>query len=156
MKKRWKITLIASTAAFLLLAVILCIFVIPFYRVPAPVTLWEKKQLEEKYKWVHNWRPMWIDQSDISDFTYYFGEYNGYYIISKTYDVTWRWGETVGDYEFEYGNRSISALKKDGVSYKYYKLSDLYASGELSDEDLAKIYEYYLNTPEFEHFYTEE
>ena len=147
MKKAIIITI--SIVTVLLVSFVLGIFVIPFYRVPAPVTLWEKKQLEEEYKWVHNWRPMWIDQSDISDFTYYFGEYNGYYIISKTYDVTWCWGETVGDYEFEYGNRSISALKKDGVSYKYYKLSDLYAKGKISDDDLAKIYEYYLETLKF-------
>ena len=138
-----------SIVTFLLVSFILGIFVIPFYRIPMPLTLWEKKQLEEEYNWVCDWQPMWIDQSDNFDLTYYFGEYNGYYIISRTYDVTVCWGETVGDYEFEYGDRSIFALKKGGVAYEHYKLSDLYAKGTISNDDLAKIYEYYLDTLKF-------
>ena len=143
MRKLERKTKIILTAAILLLAVVMVIFVIPFYHLPAPVSLWEKKQLEEEYNRVHDWPPMWMDQNDKIDFTYYFGEYNGYYIISDKYDICWHWDETVGDYEFEYGNRSISALKKDGT---FYELSDLYARGEISDKDLAKIYEYYLET----------
>ncbi len=141
MKKAIIITI--SIVTFILVSFVLGIFVIPFYRLPAPVTLWEKKQLEEEYNRVHNWPPMWMGESDIIGCTYYFGEYNGYYIISDTYELCVSWGESVGGYEFEYGQRNIRALKIDG---KFYTLSDLYAKGKLTDKDLAKIYEYYLET----------
>ncbi len=144
MKKAIIITI--SIVTFLLVSFVLGIFVIPFYRLPAPVTLWEKKQLEEEYNRVRDWPPRWLDQSDLIGCTYYFGEYNGYYIISDVYDICCNWGETVGGYEFEYGNRDIKALKIDGT---FYKLSDLYAKGKISDDDLAKIYEYYLETKKF-------
>lgn len=143
MKKAIIITI--SIVTFLLLSFVLGIFVIPFSRLPAPVTLWEKKQLEEEYNRVHDWPPMWMGESDILGCTYYFGEYNGYYIISDISDVDWYWCETVGEYKFEYSGRSISVLK-DG---KFYRMSYLYARGEISDKDLAKIYEYYLDALKF-------
>lgn len=138
-----KTIIITSVVVVLLLALAVGFLSTAIRFLPAPITVWELDQLEEEYNRVHDWPPMWMDQNDKIDSTYYFGEYNGYYIISDKYDVCWCWDETVGDYEFEYGNRSISALKKDGT---FYELSDLYARGEISDEDLAKIYGYYLDT----------
>lgn len=140
--------IIVSVAVFLLLAVVLGIFVIPFYRLPAPITLWDKKQVEKEYMGRYpesSSPPQWADRDGEKGFSFYFGKYNGYYIVCDTYNITSVWGETVGDYQFEYGSRSIFALK-DG---KTFKLTELYERGELSDQDLAKIYEYYLETKTF-------
>ena len=140
MKKLSKKTVIILTAAILLLAVVLGIFVIPFYRLPAPVTLWEKKQLEEEYNRLWDWPPVWMNRNGEGGDTFYYGKYNGYYIIGYTLDVQWLWYEDIGGYEFRQGDFALGGMKKDG---KYYALKDLYESGKISDDDLAKIYKYY-------------
>ena len=153
MKKAIIITI--SIVTFLLVSFVLGIFVIPFYRLPAPVTLWKKRQVEKEYCKGHldeYITPVWMDRNGEGGLTFYYGKYNGYYIFCGTDDVDWSLSHNIGDYRFELGSHPLYA-KKDGKSYK---LNDLYERGEISDEDLAKIYECHKNNPAFEHFYADE
>ena len=148
--------IIISVAAFLVLAVVLCIFVIPFYRLPAPITLWDKRQVEKEYLNymlpVFHTLPSWMDRNGEGGSTFYYGKYNGYYIICDAINIDISNSEEVGGYFFDLGSHVLRA-HKDGKSYG---LDTLYASGEISDKNLATIYEYHKNNPMFALFYEDE
>jgi hypothetical protein len=96
---------------------------------PAPLRKWEKKQLIEA-------------MGDTPE--YYFGEYNGYYVVSAvklTQDLR---EETIGGYTFCFNEYTISVWKGGiGFDLKY-----AYEQGKISDKDLAKIYKYQKQTEE--------
>ena len=82
MKKLGKKKTIALVAAFLLIALVFGIFVIPIYRVPAPLTLWDISKLAKTTVNGSFVRSQWIDLDE----TYarqkcFFGKYNGYYVF---------------------------------------------------------------------------
>ncbi|MBQ6997273.1 MAG: hypothetical protein IJN60_02740 [Oscillospiraceae bacterium] len=145
-----KKVIIISVVVFLLIALALGVSAMLIERLPAPITPWEKKQLEKEYGKYGISPPQWMDKNGEGGCTFYYGKYNGYYIICDTIEIQISNREEVGDYIFKLGSRTLYALK-NGESYK---LGDLYVNGEISDKEIAKIYEYHKNT--FDQYYDEE
>lgn len=143
MKKLGKKKIIAIFAAILLLALVLGLFVIPIYRLPAPATLWDVGQLAKTTVGGSFARTQWIDLDE----TYfrqkcYFGKYNGYYVVSLEKHITNIYVETIGDYSFVINSYTIALCKGN----TQMSLAEAYGTGIISDKNLAKIHEYHLMT----------
>ena len=142
---------IISVSAVLLLALAVGFLSTAIRFLPAPITVWELEQLEEEY-----WSigaispPSWMGKNGEVGSNFYYGKYNGYYIIYDPYEKQVSNEEKIGDYIFVLGSGRLYALK-NGESFKP---GDLYANGEITDKDLAKIFEYHKNT--FYQFYDDE
>lgn len=101
---------------------------------PAPLRKWEKKQLIEAMG----------DTPETHFGGYYFGKYNGYYVVS-TVKLTADLPEVkIGDYTFCYNQYRISVWK-DGICFD---LNYAYEQGKITDRDIAKIYKYHKQIEE--------
>ncbi len=121
-----------SIAAFLLIMLALVIFVIPIRRIPAPQTAWERWQVTKAME----------DVFVADSYQYYFGKYNGYYIVSGAKMTCDFCIETIGDYTFCFNAYNIGVWK-DRIRFD---LEYAYEQGKISDEDLGKIHEYHIQT----------
>ena len=127
---RKKTIIISSVALVFLIALVSGIFLIPIHRDPAPITLWDQKQVDKA-------------MGDISPYVHYFGKYNGYYVVGKIKMTTDIGTETIAGYNFVKNSYALYVLKE---GLPAVKLAYAYAMGRLSDEDIAKIHEYQLQT----------
>ena len=129
-----KRVIFTSIAAILLIAV-LVIFVIPVRCSPAPQTLWNrwgtKKAIED-----------YPNSELYIVYEYYYGKYNGYYIVSSEKNTCAFSITTIGEHTFCFNSYNIGVWK-DGMRFN---LEDAYKQGKISDKDLEKIHKYHLKT----------
>ena len=125
---------IISIAAILLIAV-LVIFVIPVRRIPAPQTLWDRWETTKAIEGDP-------DSEMYNAYKYYYGKYNGYYVVSNVKNAASFSIRTIGEYTFCFNNYNIGVWK-DGIRFD---LEYAYKQGKISDKDLGKIHKYHLKT----------
>lgn len=138
LERKTKIILLIAAIALVALAVGFLGTTIRF--LPAPLPIWEQRQLEKAMEG-SIFEPQWMDEGD-SAFSYYYGKYNGYYVVSDVTQLPWVHIQKIGDYSFYLNTRSIGVWK-DGI---YFDLNYAYEHGKISDRDLAKIYKYHMKT----------
>lgn len=127
-----KKAIIISIAVILLAVLAVGIFAIPVRYLPAPLTVWENTRVAKAMG----------DNPEVDPYIYYFGKYNGYYIVASakmTCDIR---VDKIGDYSFCINTYSIGVWK-DGIRMD---LQYAYEHDMISDQDLSKIHEYHLET----------
>ena len=142
-----KKTVIIITAVVLLTVLVIGLIHATTIYLPAPLRMWQKDDLaqamgKESFEKIN----MSTDKDDPYSLykDRYYGKYNGYYIVSQPTMVQHVTTETIGEYDFVLNARNLVAFK-DGKSVK---LSWVYQQGEISDKDIAKIYEYHTQAEE--------
>lgn len=138
LKRKTKIILIAAIA---LVALVIGFLGITTRFLPAPLPIWEQNKLAEAMGEEAFNESQWMDEGDRA-FSYYYGKYNGYYIVSGVIQAQIITIEKIGDYSFYLNTRNIGVYK-DGI---YFDLDYAYEHGKISDRDLAKIYKYHMKT----------
>ena len=143
MKKK----IVIATAVILLAILALGLIHATTIYLPAPLRMWQKDDLahamgKESFEETKNWMDIDDTESYLRD--RFYGEYNGYFIVSQPTMVQHVTTETIGEYDFVLNARNLVAFK-DGKSVK---LKWVYEQGAISDKDLAKIYEYHTQAEE--------
>lgn len=133
-----KIILIAAIA---LVALVVGFLGITTRFLPAPLPIWEQNKLAEAMGEEAFNESQWMDEGDRA-FSYYYGKYNGYYIVYEPNQTTATNTVTIGDYQF-HTNSAVICAYKDGEGVR---LDWAYDLGMISDRDLAKIYKYHMKT----------
>ena len=136
-----KKVIIIAIAVVLLAVLVLSIFVIPARHLPAPITIWEQKQLAIARGEGTFDKSRWMDMDDPETYRWrrYYGKYSEYFVVWQSNNTAAARNVTIGDYVF-YLNASNLTVWKDGIRFD---LVYAYEHDKISDEDLAKIYAYY-------------
>lgn len=142
-----KVIIIASVVILLAVLAVGLIHATTLH-LPAPLRIWQKDDLAEaagieSFEEFTNW--MDIDDHESYGGDRYYGEYNGYYIISQQNQTGIIMTATLGEYRFVLKGRDLLAYK-DGVGMELFRA---YKQGYIQDKDVKKIYKYHMQIEDY-------